>query len=165
MSQSAADCPFCNRVQTIYLESPRWWLLRHADPIALEGWMMVASRSHFGGLDELPHEEQAELGVVLAEVARAVRAETGCERTYTISFNEAVRHLHVHVVPRHAADASTTSWALADRYRATARKERAPADPAETERVARAVAARCAPALAKLGFQHPPEKSSDGSHA
>ncbi|MEY5061489.1 MAG: hypothetical protein RIS45_1410 [Planctomycetota bacterium] len=165
MSQSAADCPFCNRAQTIYLESPRWWLLRHADPIALEAWMMVASRSHFGGLDELPPEEQAELGVVLAEVARAVRAETGCERTYTISFNEAVRHLHVHVVPRHASDASTTSWALADRYRATARKERAPADPAETERVARAVAARCAPALAKLGFQHPPAKPSDGSHA
>lgn len=152
MSQPAADCPFCNRKQTIYLESPRWWLLRHADPIALEGWMMVASKSHLGGLDELPAEEQAELGVVLAEVARAVRAETGCERTYTISFNEAVRHLHIHVVPRHASDDSTTSWALADRYRATARKERAPADPARTESAARSVAARCAPALKKLGF-------------
>ena len=152
MSQPAADCPFCNRKQTIYLESPRWWLLRHADPIALEGWMMIASKSHLGGLDELSAEEQAELGVVLAEVARAVRAETGCERTYTISFNEAVRHLHVHVVPRHASDDSTTSWALADRYRATARKERAPADPARTESAARSVAARCAPALKKLGF-------------
>lgn len=155
MSHASPDCPFCLRKQTIYLESPRWWLLRHADPIALEGWMMVASRSHLSGLDELPAEEQAELGVVLAEVARAVRAETNCERTYTISFNEAVRHLHIHVVPRHASDDSTTSWALADRYRATARKERAPADPEATERIARAVAGRCAPALSRLGFKAP----------
>lgn len=164
MSQPGADCPFCNRRQTIYLESPRWWLLRHADPIALEGWMMVASRSHVGGIDELPQQDQAELGVVLAEVARAVRAETRCERTYTISFNEAVRHLHVHVVPRHASDDSTTSWALADRYRATARKERAAADPAGTERTARAVAARCAPALAKLGFQIAHDDSAGDRH-
>jgi len=148
-----ADCPFCSRKQTIYLESPRWWLLRHADPIALAGWMMLASRSHAGGIDELPQEDQAELGVVLGELARAVRAETNCERTYTISFNEAVRHLHVHVVPRHGSDESTTSWALADRYRATARKERAPADPAATEQTARAIAARCLGPLSSLGFR------------
>ena len=155
MSAAGSDCPFCARRQTIYLESPRWWLLRHADPVPIAGWMMIASREHRGGLDEMTDLEQREAGIILAEVARAVRAETGCERTYSITFNEAVRHLHLHVIPRHAADASTTSWALADRYRATARKEIAPADADAAEATARAVAERCMGALASLGFVAP----------
>ena len=152
---TAGSCPFCSGAQTVYLESERWQLFRHADPVPLAGWMMLASRAHRGGLDELSPVEQGEAGVILAALAKAVRAETGCERTYSITFNEAVKHLHLHVIPRHASDDSTTSWALADRYRATARKERAPADSADAEATARAVAARCAGPLAALGFRAP----------
>lgn len=155
MSAATPSCPFCERRQTIYLESPRWQLLRHADPVPLAGWMMVAARAHRAGVDEMDADEQREIGTILAEVARAVRAETGCERTYSITFNEAVKHLHLHVIPRHAGDDSTTSWALADRYRATARKERDSAPAEDAERTARAVAARCAAALAPLGFRLP----------
>lgn len=154
MSVGAA-CPFCERSQTVYLESERWLLLRHADPVPLAGWMMLATRAHRGGLDELTPQEQAELGVIASEIARAVRAETGCERTYAITFNEAVRHLHLHVIPRHASDAGTTSWALADRYRATARKEIAPAHETDSERTARAIAQRLLPTLRPLGFLAP----------
>lgn len=148
-------CPFCARSQTVYLESDRWLLLRHADPVPIAGWMMIAAREHRGGLDELNPIEQGELGTIAAEVARAVRAETGCERTYAITFNEAVRHLHLHVIPRHAGDGSTTSWALADRYRATARGEIAAADPADAERCARAISERTRAALHALGFRPP----------
>jgi diadenosine tetraphosphate (Ap4A) HIT family hydrolase len=155
MSVATPSCPFCERRQTVYLESPRWQLLRHVDPVPLAGWMMVAARAHRAGVDEMDADEQREIGTILAEVARAVRAETGCERTYSITFNEAVKHLHLHVIPRHAGDDSTTSWALADRYRATARKERDPAPAEDAERTARAVAARCAAALAPLGFRLP----------
>ena len=54
-------------------------------------------------------------------------------------------------------DKLTTKFqqALADRYRATARKETEAADPAEAERAARAIAARVAPELARLGFVAP----------
>ena len=156
MSATAGTgCPFCDGKQTVYLESPRWQLLRHADPVPLAGWMMLASRAHRSGLDAMDADEQREVGQVLAVVAAAVRAETGCERTYSITFNEAVKHLHLHVVPRHAADDSTTSWALADRYRATARKERDPAAASDAEHTARSVAQRCLPALAPLGFRIP----------
>lgn len=148
-------CPFCARRQTVYLESPRWQLLRHADPVPLAGWMMLASRAHRGGVDEMDESEQREVGVVLATIAGAVRAETGAERTYSITFNEAVRHLHLHVIPRHASDASTTSWALADRYRSTMRGELGAASPEDAERIARAIALRCLPALAQLGFVVP----------
>lgn len=155
-----ASCPFCAGAQTVYLSSERWQVLRHADPVPLAGWMMVASRQHLAGLDAMGPDEQSELGRVLAEVARAVRAVTGCARTYSISFNEAVPHLHIHLIPRHADDETTKSWSLADRYRATARRDAAPADPLEAERVARAVAAACAEPLAALGFRTPTGPSS-----
>ncbi|MFZ9914995.1 MAG: HIT family protein [Phycisphaerales bacterium] len=145
-------CPFCAGAQTVYAESPRWRLMRHADPVPLAGWMMLVAREHRSGLDAMAPEEAGEVGVALAAIAAAVRAETGCERTYSLTFNEAVPHLHLHVIPRHAGDASTTSWALADRYRATMRQEIAPADAASAERTARAVADRALPALAAIGF-------------
>jgi diadenosine tetraphosphate (Ap4A) HIT family hydrolase len=150
-----SPCPFCERTQAVYLESDRWILLRHADPVPIAGWMMIASRAHRGGLDELDGQEQSELGAIAAALASAVRAETGCERTYSITFNEAVRHFHLHVIPRHASDATTTSWALADRYRATARKEVPAADPSKAEHAARAIAARALPRLGTLGFRVP----------
>lgn len=149
---SAHACPFCPPAQKVYASSPRWLLLRHLDPVPTAGWMMVASRAHRPGLHELDEREQAELGVVLAAVADAVRAVTGCERTYSITFNEAVPHLHLHVIPRHAADPTTTSWALADRYRATARKELEPANAHEAEQVAAEVAGRAFARLESLGF-------------
>jgi diadenosine tetraphosphate (Ap4A) HIT family hydrolase len=148
-------CPFCPVSQTVYLESARWVLLRHLDPVPIAGWMMIATREHRSGLAALSPEEAAEVGPILSAIAESVRAVTGAERTYGITFNEAVRHLHLHVIPRHADDASTTSWALADRYRATARREIAPAGSGEAESAARAVAEHALARLRSLGFSPP----------
>ena len=150
-----APCPFCAGAQRVYLESPRWLVLRHADPVPIPGWMMLAARAHRSGVDALTDEEAAELGPILATLARSVREETGCARAYAITFNEAVPHLHLHVIPRHADDASTTSWALADRYRAVARGEIAAAPVSVAEAMANAVAARARPALERMGFVAP----------
>lgn len=147
-----AACPFCPPRQQVYAESPRWRLLRHLDPVPIAGWMMLAAREHRSGLDALTSEESRELGEVLSEIARAVRLETGCERTYLLSFNEAVPHLHLHVVPRHAGDARTKSWALADLYRTTARHEVAAVDPREAEALAVRVGVRASVGLRSLGF-------------
>jgi 3-methyladenine DNA glycosylase AlkC len=59
------------------------------------------------------------------------------------------------VIPRHADDASTTSWALADRYRAVARGEIAAAPASVAEAMANAIAARARPALERMGFVAP----------
>lgn len=157
---SDSKCVFCSpsseHAPRAYLESPRWRLLRHADPVPIAGWMMIATRAHRAGLDEMDAEEQRELGQILARVAGAVRAVTGCERTYAITFNEAVKHLHMHVIPRHASDVSTTSWALADRYRSTMRGEMDAATPQVAEQVAQQIAALAAVSLGEFGFA-PPE--------
>lgn len=127
--------------------------MRHLDPVPIAGWMMVASKAHRSGIDAMTETEQGEFGRVLAAVAGAVRAVTQCERTYSITFNEAVRHLHMHVIPRFAAEPSTTSWALADCYRATMRGERAAASSEDAERVAQRVADVALESLASIGFR------------
>jgi len=152
---TGGTCPLCTVAATPYLESPRWLLLRHADPSPIAGWMMLVTRAHREGPHALEREEQAELGALVAAIAAAVRAATGCERTYLISFNEAVPHMHLHVVPRHATDPTTTSWSLADRYRDTAAGRTAAVDPAVADDTARAVARLAERALAPFGFEPP----------
>ncbi len=153
MSNAAGiGCPLCSAADAAYLESPRWLLLRHADPTPIAGWMMLVARAHREGPHALAREEQSELGGVVAALCEAVRIATGCERTYLLSFNEAVQHVHVHVVPRHASDATTTSWALADRYRDTALGRSAAVERASADEMASMVARHAERALASFGF-------------
>ncbi len=151
----SAGCPFCPAAQRVYLASERWIVMRHVDPVPLAGWMMVATKAHRSGLDVMTAIEQRELGAILAALAESVRAVTKCERTYSLTFNEAVPHLHMHIIPRHAADASTKSWALADRYRATAAGVMPPCDNDEAESTAQRIAMHALTKLSALGFALP----------
>ena len=64
---------------------------------------------------------------------------TACERVYLIGFGEGAPHLHLHLIPRCAADPASAAWSVADLYRAVAAGVRPPADPAAVrELVARA---------------------------
>jgi diadenosine tetraphosphate (Ap4A) HIT family hydrolase len=149
----ASTCPLCGDGWKVFAESSRWKLVRHADPSPLAGWMMIVAREHRAGPDALDDVEQSELGQVISAVAGAARLVTGCERTYLISFNEAVPHVHVHVVPRFASDPTTTSWALADRYRATTRGESAAVPTSEADHVAADIGRNVVERLAHLGFR------------
>jgi diadenosine tetraphosphate (Ap4A) HIT family hydrolase len=82
----------------------RHWSVAHAFNANLEGWLVVLPRRHVEALDELGEDEAAELGTLLVEVTRALRAVTGCVRTYVLLLAEAegFQHVHFHVVPRHA---------------------------------------------------------------
>ena len=56
-------------------------------------------------IDELTEHEAAELGPLLRRLTKALRAVTGCEKTYVVQFAEAegFGHVHFHVVPRMAS--------------------------------------------------------------
>ena len=151
----SAGCPFCPPAQRIFLASERWIVMRHVDPVPIAGWMMLATKAHRSGLDVMTVIEQRELGAIMSALAESVRAVTKCERTYTISFNEAVQHLHLHTIPRHAEDASTKSWALADRYRSTAAGLMPPCDNDQADDVAQRVAIHALTKLSALGFAMP----------
>jgi diadenosine tetraphosphate (Ap4A) HIT family hydrolase len=107
------------------------WLLRHHPlPAPLPGWLVLDSLRHVGGPVEFDAAECADLGPMLRRCSALVRDLTGCERVYAIAFGEGARHFHLHLIPRHGADAATESWRVADLYRQVAAGERQAADPA-----------------------------------
>jgi diadenosine tetraphosphate (Ap4A) HIT family hydrolase len=82
----------------------RWWIVEHAWPTSLVGWVVLVVRRHATALHELTADEFAEMGTLLARTVRSLRAETGCVKEYLACFAEAehFQHVHIHVVPRAA---------------------------------------------------------------
>ena len=110
------------------------WLLRHhPDPAPLAGWLLLDSARHLGGPVDFTSAEAAAWGRAVQAASRLVRQLTGCERVYAIAFGEGARHLHQHLIPRHAAEEASEAWAVADLYRAVADGRRPAADPAAVE--------------------------------
>jgi diadenosine tetraphosphate (Ap4A) HIT family hydrolase len=91
-------------------EAPPWdaiyrgafWDVVHSYNTSLPGWLVLVARRHVAALDELTDEEAVELGLLIRRVSVALKAVTGCVKTYVIQFAEAAEHPHVHfhVVPR-----------------------------------------------------------------
>ena len=81
--------------------TPHWDLV-HSYNTSLPGWLVLVARRHVAAIDELSDAEAAELGVLLRRVSAALRAVTGCAKTYVVQFAEQAEHPHVHfhVIPR-----------------------------------------------------------------
>ena len=124
------------------------WLLRHhPHPTPLAGWLLLDARRHLGGPLAFTDAEAASWGLAVRRSSQLVQALTGCERVYAIAFGEGARHLHLHLIPRFAADPTSPAWAVADLYRAVERGERPAADPAAVAELV----ARGRQLLAELG--------------
>jgi len=108
----------------------RFWILRHhPDPAPLQGWLLLDARRHLGGPLDFKAEEAVAWGSAVQQACRLVQEISSCERVYMIAFGEGARHLHLHLIPRFAADPTSEAWNVADLYRAVACGERPPADP------------------------------------
>ena len=106
------------------------WLLRHhSDPAPLAGWLLLDACRHVGGPLAFTDQEAAAWGVAVRHGCQLVQGLTGCERVYAIAFGEGAPHLHLHLIPRFAADPASSAWAVADLYRAVVAGERPAADP------------------------------------
>lgn len=80
------------------------WDVVHSYNTSLLGWLVLVARPHIASLDEMSEPQALELGRLLRVVSSALRAETGCIKTYVVQFAEAAghQHVHVHVIPRMA---------------------------------------------------------------
>jgi diadenosine tetraphosphate (Ap4A) HIT family hydrolase len=80
------------------------WRIAHAFDTSLPGWLVLVPTRHVTALDELTTVESEELGLLVRRASIALKAVTGCERTYVMHFaeQEGFSHLHVHLVPRMA---------------------------------------------------------------
>lgn len=80
----------------------KYWDVVHSYNTSLPGWLVLVARRHVEAIDELTAEEAAELGLLLRETSAALRAVTGCAKSYVVQFAEAAEHPHVHfhIIPR-----------------------------------------------------------------
>jgi diadenosine tetraphosphate (Ap4A) HIT family hydrolase len=131
-------CPICGlqadpqawQVNGIVRFGIGWVLRHHPAPAPLLGLLLLDSGRHLGGPADFDESEAATFGEALSRSCALVRQLTGCERVYVIAFGEGAPHLHVHLIPRHGAEAASKAWRVADLYRAVEAGERAAADPA-----------------------------------
>jgi len=144
VTQPPAPCPVCRSIVDGFsapIIGAKHWLLRpHPAPSPIAGWSILDLRRHAEGWDALEAPEAAELGPVVRAASAAIRSITGCDRVYLLGFAEAVRHVHLHLVPRHGAEPRSTSWSVADLYREIAEGRSAPADVHHCKELARHIA-------------------------
>jgi diadenosine tetraphosphate (Ap4A) HIT family hydrolase len=72
-----------------------------ADRTPLRGWVVLTAERHAHALDHLAAEALVALGPLAARVVAAQRAALGAEHVYAFSIGDAVRHFHLHLVPRY----------------------------------------------------------------
>ena len=107
--QKVADCLVCRSNEGVERISPGMpiyegdsWIVEHAYPTSLVGWLVIVLKRHAEALHELSREEGEELGLLQWAAAQALAAETGCMKEYAVFFAEGpgFHHVHVHLVPR-----------------------------------------------------------------
>jgi diadenosine tetraphosphate (Ap4A) HIT family hydrolase len=73
-----------------------------ADPSPLRGWIVLSSERHARAWPDLDATALAALGPLAARAMAAQRTVLGAEHVYAFSIGDAVRHFHLHLVPRYA---------------------------------------------------------------
>ncbi len=85
---------------TIY--EGKYWLVEHAYPTKLRGWLVLVLKEHKASLHELTPEEFAEMGTLIRRTVQLVHQRFDCAKEYVMILAEAehFHHVHVHIVPR-----------------------------------------------------------------
>lgn len=73
-----------------------------ADPTPLRGWLVLTSERHVRAWPDLTPDALVALGPLAARVMAAQRTVLAAEHVYAFSIGDAVRHFHLHLVPRYA---------------------------------------------------------------
>lgn len=124
------------------------WLLRHhPDPAPLAGWLLLDAWRHLGGPLNFNDPEAAAWGPAVRHSSQLVQRLTGCDRVYAIAFGEGAPHLHLHLIPRFAADPASAAWSVADLYRAVAAGVRPAAEPGRVRELVAAARQLLQPAV------------------
>jgi len=80
----------------------RFWIVEHAYPTLLLGWLVIVLRRHAEALHELTREEFLELASVQADIIPELFSILHCEKEYLACYAELehFHHIHLHVVPK-----------------------------------------------------------------
>jgi diadenosine tetraphosphate (Ap4A) HIT family hydrolase len=64
------------------------------------GYFYIEPIRHVEHWDELSEAEFTEITSLLWKLTAFLKKEVNADRVYTVTISEAVRHLHIHVIPR-----------------------------------------------------------------
>ena len=76
-----------------------YWLVEHAYPVKIIGWLVIVLKRHIEALHELTVEEFAELAQIQAKLIQVLFEELHCEKEYISCYAEMehFHHIHFHV--------------------------------------------------------------------
>ncbi|HEY3090255.1 MAG TPA: hypothetical protein VGJ59_19560 [Jatrophihabitantaceae bacterium] len=93
-------CHYCQTPEHgVVWESTHWRALpRHWSP--LPGGVLLTSKAHVDALSDLPHERQAEFGVIAAAVESPILSLGAASLVHMYRWGDGCAHFHVHFVGR-----------------------------------------------------------------
>jgi histidine triad (HIT) family protein len=80
------------------------------------GRLLVEPRRHVEELGELTADEAASLGRMAARAAAALRDPGGAEHVYAAVISDAVKHIHLHLLPRYPGTPREYWWVRLDEW-------------------------------------------------
>ena len=103
------DCYTCRSISgerrispgpTIYAGD--YWLIEHAYPCRMIGWLVIVLKRHAEALHDLTREENAELGELQALAVQTLHKSLGSAKEYVACFaeKEGFQHIHFHIVAK-----------------------------------------------------------------
>lgn len=82
----------------------KYWLVEHAYPVKVIGWIVIVLKRHAEALHELSTEEFIELAQIQARLIPLLHEELHCEKEYVVCYAEMehFQHIHFHVFAKPA---------------------------------------------------------------
>lgn len=80
----------------------KYWIVDHAYPTGLLGWLVIVLKQHKEALHELTQNEYIELSILQEKLIAQLHLELNCEKEYVACFaeGEGFKHIHFHIIPK-----------------------------------------------------------------
>ena len=79
-----------------------YWIVEHAYPTAIRGWLVIVLKRHAEALHDLSQEEFAELAQIQYRLAQIMGQDAQTEKEYAMCLAEAehFQHIHIHFIAK-----------------------------------------------------------------
>jgi len=103
------DCQSCmsnSGKKRISPSEPIWkgkyWLVEHAYPCGMEGWLVLLPDRHVNAMHELTDKEMKEFGEIFPKLSTALHKILDNEKEYVMQLaeGEGFNHVHFHVIAK-----------------------------------------------------------------
>jgi len=99
-----SDCPICAKhrdLESSSLFQGQYWRVETGNIEAgVKGYVYLEPLRHVEHWSDFMQEELLEMSLLMPRIERALRQLLPVERMYMVVISEAVRHLHLHLIPR-----------------------------------------------------------------